>query len=261
MGAGGVVLRFFNLGLRVLQFLDAAVILGIFSYFLAVLSRNDQHIPTWIKAVEGLAGAATAYGLLGIIFTCCLGGVAFFAFLGVALDVCFVGAMVAIAILTRDGVGNCNTGTLDTPMGTGNADDETVSKSLKFSMACTLEKVVFAVAIIGIFFFLTSILFQILLARHHKREKRFGPSPTNGYTHGSRKAFWRRNKNSPEAVGGADALPGHPTPRDLEMDGETKTEKGWFSTWGKNKNTANPPVATPATGAYGYGNSAYTGNI
>ncbi|OQE44993.1 hypothetical protein PENCOP_c002G07373 [Penicillium coprophilum] len=261
MGVGGVILRFFNLGLRVLQFLDAAVILGIFSYFLAVLARNDQHIATWIKAVEGLAGAATAYGLLGIVFTCCLGGVAFFAFLGVALDVCFVGAMVAIAILTRDGVGQC-TGTLDTPMGKGNAEDETASKGLKFSMACKLEKVVFAVAIIGIFFFLISILFQILLARHHKREKRFGPSPTNGYTSGSRKAFWRRNKNNPEAnVGGADALPGHPTPHDLEMNGETKTEKGWFGSWGKNKNTANAPVPATASGAYGYGNSAYTGNI
>lgn len=148
MGAGGVILRFFNLGLRVLQFLDAAVILGIFSYFLAVLTRNDHSIATWIKAVEGLAGAAAAYSLLGIILTCCLGGVAFFAFLGVALDVCFVGAMVAIAILTRNGVGQC-TGTVDTPMGTGNADDDTVSKGLKFGMSCKLEKVVFAVAIIG----------------------------------------------------------------------------------------------------------------
>lgn len=148
MGAGGVVLRFFNLGLRVLQFLDAAVVLGIFSYFLAVLSRNNQTIETWIKAVEGLAGAATAYSLLGVIFTCCLGGVAFFAFLGVALDVCFVGAMVAIAILTRKGVSQC-TGTVETPMGTGNANDDTASKGLKFGMACKLEKVVFAVAIIG----------------------------------------------------------------------------------------------------------------
>ncbi|KAJ5497513.1 hypothetical protein N7463_009500 [Penicillium fimorum] len=260
MGIGGVILRFFNLGLRILQFLDAAVILGIFSYFLAVLARNDQHIETWIKAVEGLAGAATAYGLLGIIFTFCLGGVAFFAFLGVALDVCFIGAMVAIAILTRDGAGQC-TGTVDTPMGKGKAEDETASKGLKFSMACRLEKVVFAVSIIGIFFFLTSILFQILLARHHKREKRFGPSPSNGYTSGSRKTFWRRNKNIPEDdVGGTDTLPGHPTPHDLEMEVEPKAEKTWFGSWGKNKN-ANVPAPVPASGAYGYGNSAYTGNM
>jgi hypothetical protein len=148
MGVGGVILRFFNLGLRVLQFLDAAVILGIFSYFLAVLARENQPIATWIKAVEGLAGAATAYSLMGIILAFCLGGVAFFAFLGVALDVCFVGAMVAIAILTRNGVGQC-TGTVNTPLGKGNAKDDTVSKGLSFGLTCKLEKVVFAVAIIG----------------------------------------------------------------------------------------------------------------
>ncbi|KAJ5120866.1 uncharacterized protein N7515_010254 [Penicillium bovifimosum] len=262
MGVGGVVLRFFNLGLRVLQFLDAAVILGIFSYFLAILSRHGQHIATWVKAVTGLAGAATAYSLLGIIFTCCLGGVAFFAFLGVFLDVCFVGAMVAIAILTRSGVSRCR-GVVDTPLGTGNARDDTFSRGLSFRMTCRLEKVVFAVAIIGIFFYLTSILFQVLLARHHKREKRFGPSPNNGYTYGSRKAFWRRNKNSPEASGGADALPGHPTPQDVEMGAEPKSEKGWFGSWGKNKNTtaSGAPAVAPSGGGYGYGNSAYTGNI
>ena len=105
-----------------------------------------------------------------------------------------------------------------------------------------------------------SILFQILLARHHKREKRFGPSPTNGYTNGSRKAFWRRNKNTPVATGAADTLPGHPTPYDVEMGAEPNNEKSWYS-WNKNKNTANAPHATPAAGGYGYGNSAYTGNI
>jgi len=109
---------------------------------------------------------------------------------------------------------------------------------------------------------LVSILFQILLARHHKREKRFGPSPTNNYTHGSRAAFWRRNKNNPEAVGGVDTLPGHPTPNDVEMGTEPKNEKGWFSSLGRNKNTATNGASPVQNGnGYGYGNSAYTGNI
>lgn len=103
------------------------------------------------------------------------------------------------------------------------------------------------------FLFLISVLFQILLARHHKREKRFGPSPANDYTWGSGRKFWSRKKNRPEA--GADALPGHPAPTDLEMDGGAATaEKGWF---GRNKApTPTPPTAAP----YGYGSSAYTGN-
>lgn len=147
MGFGGVLLRFCSLAIRVLQFLDAAVILGIFSYFLAILAQHHLPIATWLKAVEGLSGAATLYGLLGVVFVCCLGGVAFFAFLGVVLDVCFTGAMIAIAVLTRNGTGSC-TGTVDTPLGSGKATDSSKAQ-LGFDMACKLEKVTFAVAVIG----------------------------------------------------------------------------------------------------------------
>lgn len=107
------------------------------------------------------------------------------------------------------------------------------------------------------FLFLISILFQILLARHHKREKRFGPSPANGYTWGSRRKFWSRKKNNAGATG-TDTLPGHPTPGEVELGGEAKDENAWY---GRNTNTAAP--GAPATGVqngYGYGGSAYTGN-
>lgn len=149
MGVGGVVLRFFTLAIRVLQFLASAVILGIFSYYLAVLSRHDLTIPTWMKAVEGLSGAGALYGILGTIFVCCLGGVAFFAFLAVVLDVCFVGAMVAIAVMTRDGTQKCS-GNVNTPLGNGNADNNSDTPAgTSFKMACELQKVAFAVSIIG----------------------------------------------------------------------------------------------------------------
>jgi hypothetical protein len=112
------------------------------------------------------------------------------------------------------------------------------------------------------FFYLISILFQVLLARHHKREKRFGPSPTNNYTHGSRGAFWRRNKNSPGVVDADNTLPDHPTPMDVEMGAKPKNEKKWFNSWGRNKNSAaTAPVQNGNGNGYGYGNSAYTGNI
>lgn len=146
MGFGGVLLRFCSLAIRVLQALDGAVILGIFSYYLAILAQHHLPIATWLKAVEGLAGAATLYGLLGAILVCCLGGIAFFAFLGVALDVCFTGAMIAIAVLTRNGTSGC-TGTVDTPLGSGKASD--IKANLSFGMACKLEQVAFAVAVIG----------------------------------------------------------------------------------------------------------------
>lgn len=147
MGVGGLILRICGLAIRALQFLDGAVILAIFSYYLATLARNDQTIATWVKAVEGLSGAATLYGLLGMLFVCCLGGVPFFAFLGVVLDICFTGVMVAIAVLTRRGTQSCS-GTITTPVGTGDAGSKSPT-AITYGMACKLEKVVFAVSIIG----------------------------------------------------------------------------------------------------------------
>ncbi|KAL2869232.1 uncharacterized protein BJX67DRAFT_22390 [Aspergillus lucknowensis] len=265
MGVGGVVLRFFNLAIRVLQFLASAVILGIFSYFLAKHAQNDQHIPRWERAVEGLSGAATLYALLGAIFTCCLGGITAFAGLAIFLDVCFIGAMIAIAVMTRHGTQTCS-GRVNTPVGTG--DDGTESPAgVDYGYACRLEKVVFAVSIIAIFFFLISILFQYLLARHHKREKGFGPSPANNYTYGTqRRGFWRRNKNAPQAAAGEDTLPGHPTPHDVET-GSTTEKSGWFNNRSFFGRRNNEPVSAaptayraPAGEGYGYGQSAYNTN-
>ncbi|KAL4946833.1 hypothetical protein BDV06DRAFT_181623 [Aspergillus oleicola] len=261
MGVGGVVLRFVNLAIRILQFLDSAVILGIYSYFLAKLAQHDLGIPTWMKAVEGLSGAATLYALLGSLLTCCLGGVTFFAFLAIALDVCFVGAMIAIAVMTRDGTNKCE-GRMSTPLGTG--DDNTDAPSgVDYGYACMLEKVVFAVAIIGIFFFLISILFQFLLGRHHKREKRFGPSPNNNYTYGTgtkRRGFWNRNKRAPQGTSGDDVLPAHTTPQDVgETNGlatnganGTAEKQGWFGRFGRrNEEPVYGDSAVPATDGYG----------
>merc|ERR1711964_865707 len=101
MAVGGVLLRFGAVGLRIIQFGCAAIVLGIYSYYLAVLAQHDIHIPTWEKAVTGMSGAGALYTIFGIIFTLCLGGVAFFGFLAVVLDICFAGCFAAIAYYTR----------------------------------------------------------------------------------------------------------------------------------------------------------------
>ena len=146
--AGGVFLRFCGLLIRVLQFLDAAVILGIFSYYLAILSKHDQTIDTWLKAVEGLAGAATLYSLLGIVFVCCLGGVSFFAFLGVVFDVLFTGAMVAIAVFVP---ATAPTAALaKSTLLLAQATQATIAlQSLATAWPANWKKVVFAVSVIG----------------------------------------------------------------------------------------------------------------
>lgn len=104
-----------------------------------------------------------------------------------------MGAMVAIAVLTRKGAGKCS-GNVNTPLGTGLSSSKTTS--IKLGTACTLNKAVFAVAIAGAVIFLITALMQILLARHHKKEKAYGPSPSNNYTSGStnRKFYQRKPK-------------------------------------------------------------------
>lgn len=88
-----------------------------------------------MKAVEGMAGGAVIYTGFAVILTCFLGGFTFFAFLAVLLDVLFVGAFVAIAILTRGGVRSCGGSSPPSVLGPGNRT------------SCRLETAVFAVAI------------------------------------------------------------------------------------------------------------------
>ncbi|KZF19532.1 hypothetical protein L228DRAFT_271327 [Xylona heveae TC161] len=209
MGLGGLTLKLTATTLRCIQFLASALILAIFSYYLAVLANRDLTIARWMKAVEGMSGAAVLYTILAILFTCFLGGVTFFALVAILLDICFVGCFVAIAILTRHGVGSC-TGNVNTPLGSGPANSgdpgygkngfgfhhgDTVTYAPNLGQACKLEKSSFAVAIINIMLFIFSALLQLALRKHHQKDKRFGPSPANNYTGGAgRKPFFRRRR-------------------------------------------------------------------
>jgi hypothetical protein len=191
MALGGALLRFGQTGLRLLEFAAAAIILGIYSYYLAVLSRHDMTIPTWEKAVEGMSGAAVLYTIFGVLFTLCLGGVSFFAFLAVFLDILFAGCFAAIAYYTRHGANKCS-GFVTTPLGQGLSSEEAPGAG-DWGYVCSLNTACFAMAVLNIFLFLITAAVQILLARHHKTEKRYGPSPKNNYTKGpGRTPFWRR---------------------------------------------------------------------
>ncbi len=87
-----------------------------------------------MKAVEGIAGAAVIYTAFATLMTCFLGGLTFFALLAILLDLCFLGAFVAIAVLARGGI---HTKAVDSPLGNQTARD------------AKLQTAAFAVAIIG----------------------------------------------------------------------------------------------------------------
>jgi len=43
--------------------------------------------------------------------------------------------------------------------------------------------------------FLLAAVLQLLLGKHHQKEKRYGPSPSNNYTSGEgKRPFWKRGK-------------------------------------------------------------------
>ncbi|KAL9118687.1 MAG: hypothetical protein Q9187_004765 [Circinaria calcarea] len=198
MAIGNLLLRGNTTLIRALQLLCSAVALGIFSYFLAVLSRNDLPIEPWSRAIEGMSGAAVLYSIIGVLLTCFVGGISVFAFLAIILDICFVGCFIAIAVRLRNGANSCR-GFVSTPLGAGQASDR-ASAGTSLSTACKLQKAVFAVAIAAAVLFALSAVLQYLLYNHNKKEKRYGPSPKNGYTSGSattgKKPFWSRKKKN-----------------------------------------------------------------
>ena len=101
--------------------------------------------------------------IFAVLLTCFLGGLSFFALLAIVLDVCFVGCMIAIAVLTRDGADSC-TGFVNTPLGNGPSNSKDPgygqggfgfgsNRNLTYApnlhLACRLNTAAFAVSIIA----------------------------------------------------------------------------------------------------------------
>lgn len=278
MALGGAVLRITQTVLRIIQLGCGIVALGIFSYFLAVLADHKLPIHNWVRAVEGMSGASVLYLLFAVLLTLFLGGISFFAFLAVVLDICFIGCYVAIAWFNRHGAGSCS-GNVNTVLGSGPSDSkspgygsngfgfggsENVTYAPNLRRACRLETAVFAVAIINIFLFFITAILQVLLVRHHKKEKRYGPSPANNYTSGAgRRPFWKRNKkihntrDAEMATAGA-IRPSHDTAyTGTTMNGPNAVaepkyaHEGYGDTFAHNTTTTTGPHTTTAHGAYG----------
>jgi len=270
---GGAALKVTQTFFYTLCFLCAGIILGIYSYFLSVQADRNASIPQWQKAVEGISGIAVVYSIFAVVLTCCLGGKIFFAFLGIVMDLLLTAGLLAIAVMTRDGAQKCTGSNVDSPLGSGDAsahgsfgkngfgtgNGENVTYASSIGFACKLNKVVFAVAIIGAFLFLISAIMQLWLARHHQKEKRFGPSPSNNYTKGSGNKWFRR-KRSPKtthaayqkdaelgAVGAGGLAAGHHA--DFRPSHETGTTVGApTGTFTDHKYETQPTI--PTTGGY-----------
>jgi hypothetical protein len=225
MGAkSGTALKFLQWFIRGVQFACAALILAIYSYFLATLHNHNLNISDTIRAVEGISGVAVLYTAAALVLLCCLAGRTLSSFLAIILDIAFIGAFIYVAVANKGGASSCS-GYLDTPFGRGKAGNTAEGSDgftalPSYRTACKLQSACLAVAIVAIIFFILSILTEVALARHHRKEKRFGPSPANDYTsgYGAKGGFlgrlFRRRKTA--AAGEGHDLPEHTHPDQLD---------------------------------------------
>ncbi|KAI5865465.1 hypothetical protein GGS23DRAFT_427716 [Durotheca rogersii] len=251
MGAkSGFALKLLQWFIRGVQFCCAALVLAIFSYFLAVLSNRGLSIPTWARAVEGISGIGVIYTILGLLLLCCLAGHPFTSFIAIVLDVCFVGSFIYVAVANRGGASRCR-GEVDTVFGTGQAADLINDQHPTFRQVCQMETACLAVSIVAILFFILSAILEVVLVRHRRKEQRFGPSPANDYTSGyaRRKGlFGRFRRRKTVETTNADGLPEHTHPDHLRQSYNTETTAVGHEPATYNKYQHDGQVAYPETG-------------
>lgn len=154
MGAkSGTALKFLQWFIRGIQFACAALILAIYSYFLATLHNHNLHISDTIRAVEGISGVAVLYTAAALVLVCCLAGRTISSLFAIILDVAFIGAFIYVAVANKGGASSC-TGYLDTPFGKGKAGNTAEGSDgftalPSYRTACKLQSACLAVSIIA----------------------------------------------------------------------------------------------------------------
>jgi len=252
-----LALKFLQWFIRGVQFCCSALVLALFSFYLAIGKRNNQTVPTWVRAVEGISGIGVVYTLIGLLLLCCLAGHPFASFVAIVLDVAFVGAFIYVAQANRDGASAC-TGTVQTPFGSGDAGTN-LDGLPSFSQICKIQTAVLAVSIVAVVFFILSALVEVVLVRNRRKEARFGPSPANNYTsgYGKRKGLFglfRRNKTGEAA--NPNELPQHTHPNEVRPSYNTETtavghETAPYHKYGDAGFQHDGQTAYPETGAAG----------
>jgi len=144
----GFALKTLQWFIRGVQFLCCAVVLALFSYFLAVAAQHHFVIPTWTKAVEGISGIGVLYTFVGLLLLCCLAGHPFTSAIAIILDIAFVGAFIYVAQANRGGASSCDN-TVDTLFGNRPATDDLGRGLPNFHQVCQMESAVLAVSIIA----------------------------------------------------------------------------------------------------------------
>lgn len=219
--------------IRGLQLCCAVIVLALYSYFLVTLSDHKLDISQNMKAVEGIAGAAVLYTIIGLLVTCCLAGLPLTSFFAMLLDLAFACAFIFVAVANKNGSGSC-TGDVTTPYtsgtGTGStgttpAHRRSISSLPSDHNACKMETACLAVSILAIFFFIFSIAAELALARGRYRSRRFPRGDPDQYygpdESGRKPGFFARlfgARHTPMNINPANMLPEHTHPDQLQRN-------------------------------------------
>jgi hypothetical protein len=160
MGARtGTALRTLKFFLRAVQFACAAIILSLFSYFLATLANHNLPTASWIRAVEAISGSAVLYVVLSVVAAIWFASATvrpLSALVSLTLDASFSIAFIYVAAANKGGSGSC-TGYVETPFGNGDADTGVVTGTGGWTalpslrQACQMQTACLAVAVVGLY--------------------------------------------------------------------------------------------------------------
>ena len=167
MGARtGTALRALKFFLRAVQFACAAIILSLFSYFLATLANHNLPTASWIRAVEAISGSAVLYVALSVVAAIWFASATvrpLSALVSLTLDASFGIAFIYVAAANKGGSGGC-TGYVETPFGNGDADTGVVTGTGGWTalpslrQACQMQTACLAVAVVGLYVFFSHSL-------------------------------------------------------------------------------------------------------
>ncbi|KAF3761978.1 hypothetical protein M406DRAFT_85089, partial [Cryphonectria parasitica EP155] len=165
---------------RGLQLACAAVILGIYSYFLATMLDHELTLPTSVKAIEGISAAATLYAVAGVLLVWCCAGHAATSFIAMLIDLGLTAAYIYVAVANRAGASSCSGSSgVDSPYGSGSASatpsssaGSAVVRLPTYGVACRMETACLAAACAAAVSLPLSILLEFGMNRGRRRASR-----------------------------------------------------------------------------------------
>ncbi|KAL2209652.1 hypothetical protein CC79DRAFT_1367833 [Sarocladium strictum] len=140
----GGAMRLVSTGLYFVTFLAGVLMTAFTAWFIVSFRGSKRDL-----AIVAISAISMAYSFVAMCLTCCLAGLSFFALMGAIIDLFLMGAMIAVAVLNRDGRFGCAPG------------DGTT---------CRLYVATFVLAIISLIAYLINGVVSILVRRSKKAD-------------------------------------------------------------------------------------------